>query len=523
MKFFNNLRIGSRLALSFGLVVLLMLVSLALSLVNVAGIKDLVVEAGGPQARRHALMAEWQQNIAVNGSRALAQAMSSDAALSAEVANEVKATTARTSELIKEFTELETSAEGKALQAALGEARSRYLRLRDEMFKAKESGDAAALAQAMARFRDVTKEYLASANRLLELQDQRVKDGVVATVHKLDATRWINLVAVGINVVLALALGGALRRSIVRPLGEAQQAAARIATGDLTGQLSEGGRDETGQLGRSLSTMHRSLRGMVGDIRQASESIRVASSEVASGSEDLSRRTEQAASSLQETASSMEQLAVTVAQSAEASRRASELATSAAEVARRGGAVVDQVVSTMDEINDSSKRIADIIGVIDGIAFQTNILALNAAVEAARAGEQGRGFAVVASEVRSLAGRSAQAAKEIKGLIGLSVDRVETGAALVNGAGATMREIVASVQQVTDMIAEISAASSEQADGIGHVKTAVDQLDQMTQQNAALVEQSSAAADSLKAHAMQLARAVESFRLGAGNEPAVAG
>jgi methyl-accepting chemotaxis protein len=248
-------------------------------------------------------------------------------------------------------------------------------------------------------------------------------------------------------------------------------------------------------------------------VRGVVDGISTASTQIASGNHDLSARTEQTASNLQQTASSMEELTGTLRQSAESASQANQLASSAAEVAQRGGAVVSQVVTTMGEINASSKRIADIIGVIDGIAFQTNILALNAAVEAARAGEQGRGFAVVASEVRSLAQRSAEAAKEIKALIGVSVDRVEIGTQLVQDAGSTMGEIVASVRRVTDMIGEITAAAAEQSQGVGQVNSAVNQLDQMTQQNAALVEESAAAAQSLKEQAERLSEVVGTFRL----------
>ena len=251
----------------------------------------------------------------------------------------------------------------------------------------------------------------------------------------------------------------------------------------------------------------------ISQVRASADSINTASAEIATGNQDLSTRTEQTASNLQQAASSMVQLTGTVKQSADSARQANQLASSAAEVAQRGGSVVAQVVSTMDEINTSSKKIADIIGVIDSIAFQTNILALNAAVEAARAGEQGRGFAVVASEVRSLAGRSAEAAREIKGLIGASVEKVDAGSRLVADAGQTMTEIVSSVQRVTDIIGEITAASSEQSDGIGQVNQAVSQLDQMTQQNAALVEQSAAAAESLREQAASLARVVGTFQL----------
>jgi methyl-accepting chemotaxis protein len=259
--------------------------------------------------------------------------------------------------------------------------------------------------------------------------------------------------------------------------------------------------------------MQERLRALVGEIRQTAESIQTASTEVASGNADLSQRTEQTASNLQQTASSMEQLTGTVRHSAASAGQANQLAANASRVATRGGDVVAQVVSSMDQINGASRKIADIIGVIDGIAFQTNILALNAAVEAARAGEQGRGFAVVASEVRSLAQRSAEAAKEIKALIGGSVEHVEAGSRLVSDAGSTMNEIVASVKRVSDIIGEITHAADEQSAGIGTVNDAVVQLDQMTQQNAALVEQSAAAAESLKDQAARLARAVGAFRL----------
>jgi methyl-accepting chemotaxis protein len=258
----------------------------------------------------------------------------------------------------------------------------------------------------------------------------------------------------------------------------------------------------TVQLNESIST-----------VLDSSESIRLASAEIATGNQDLANRTEQTATNLQRAASSTEQLTGTVRQSADAARQANQLAASATEVAVRGGVVVAQVVSTMEEINTSARKISDIIGVIDGIAFQTNILALNAAVEAARAGEQGRGFAVVASEVRSLAGRSAEAAKEIKNLIGISVSKVDSGSRLVADAGKTMTEIVSSVKRVSDIIGEITAASSEQSDGISQVNTAVTELDQMTQQNAALVEESAAAAESLREQAHRLAQLVSTFRL----------
>jgi methyl-accepting chemotaxis protein len=317
-----------------------------------------------------------------------------------------------------------------------------------------------------------------------------------------------------LTLVLGTAIAWALTRSVTLPMRQVMADARRIAEGNLAVEVHVDRNDELGALQRTIDQTRRALSSMVGQICHASDSIGVASAEIAHGTQDLSRRTEQAAANLQQTASSMEQLTGTVKQSADSARQANQLAASASEVAVRGGVAVAQVVATMDDINASSKKIADIIGVIDGIAFQTNILALNAAVEAARAGEQGRGFAVVAGEVRNLAQRSAEAAKEIKSLIGASVEKVDSGSKLVANAGQTMQEIVGSVQRVTDIIGEITAASTEQSDGIGQVNTSVTQLDQMTQQNAALVEESAAAAESLKIQAQQLAQMVGRFRLG---------
>ena len=311
----------------------------------------------------------------------------------------------------------------------------------------------------------------------------------------------------------AVAVAWRTQRKMVADLARASAMANAVAAGDLSVQAHSEATDEVGDLLRALDRMASQLNDTMRTVLESSQSIQTASTEIASGNLDLSQRTELTASNLQTTASSMTQLTGTVRQSADSAATANQLAGSAAQVAQRGGAVVSQVVSTMDEINTSSKKISDIIGVIDSIAFQTNILALNAAVEAARAGEQGRGFAVVASEVRSLAQRSAAAAKEIKGLIGASVERVEAGSRLVQNAGTTMTEIVASVGRVTDIIGEIRASTVEQSEGIGSVNAAVGQLDQMTQQNAALVEQSAAAAESLRDQASKLAGLVSGFKL----------
>jgi methyl-accepting chemotaxis protein len=370
-----------------------------------------------------------------------------------------------------------------------------------------------------------TKIPVRAAEAELAVLAKALQADKAAYLAQAGQTRNLNYSLFGVAVLLAVLLVVPLTlmnmRSICGPIDQARALAERIANGDLSTPVITTGSDETAALLRALEAMQTSLHGIVGQVRQSADSIQVASAEVAAGNIDLSQRTEQAASNLQQTASSMTQLTGNVRQSADAASQANQLAASASVVARRGGAVVAQVVSTMDEINGSSKRIADIIGTIDGIAFQTNILALNAAVEAARAGEQGRGFAVVAAEVRSLAQRSAEAAREIKTLIGSSVEKVETGARLVQDAGATMNEIVASVQRVTDIIGEITAAAAEQSSGIGTVNGAVTQLDQMTQQNAALVEESAAAAESLKGQAQRLADVVGRFQLGSSAQPAV--
>jgi methyl-accepting chemotaxis protein len=308
-----------------------------------------------------------------------------------------------------------------------------------------------------------------------------------------------------------------LSRQIVNPLYRAVRLAEQVADGDLSQHIDVRGKDEIADLLRSLQAMQSNLAKLVSNVRQGSEGVATASSEIAQGNNDLSARTEQQASAIQRTAASMEQLSVTVKQNADSAHKANQLAVNASSVAIDGGAVVGQVVETMKGINESSRRISDIIQVIDGIAFQTNILALNAAVEAARAGEQGRGFAVVASEVRSLAGRSAEAAKEIKSLINASVERVDQGSLLADKAGTTMTEVVASIRRVTDIMGEISAASTEQATGVAEVGNAITQMDHATQQNAALVEEMAAAASSLRGQAQELVQTVATFRTSEGS------
>ena len=374
---------------------------------------------------------------------------------------------------------------------------------------------------------DSTAGYAYAQRALPELEKARttfaalVKETEAHIAAERAETKRLGNIQSTVRMVAALLVLGVgfglmwtVSRSIARPLDQATACAQRIARGDLSENIHDTGRDEVSAFVRALADMQGSLREIVGQVRGSADSISTASSEVASGNLDLSQRTEHTASNLQETAASLQQLTTNVRHSADSAAQATQLASSASQVAERGGQVVAQVVRTMDEINASSRKIADITGVIDGIAFQTNILALNAAVEAARAGEQGRGFAVVATEVRALAQRSAQAAREIKGLIGDSVGKVRDGSELVDSAGRTMGEIVAQVRNVNEMLSQISRATAEQTDGIGQVNDAVSQLDQVTQQNAALVEESAAAAESLKSQAARLVSAVAVFRLG---------
>jgi len=511
---FRNARIGTRLGLVFSLLVLLMVLATGYGAIKLKQTTSTLKRLSATEWQMTQLAREWNAQAAMNTLRATTNARLGTGEFSDELTKQSKATLAANAETIGKIESLVSDPETKALFDKAVNARKVALAFDPQLDALKNSGDFVALEGLLAGDYEKThKAYQAAVDELAALATARAG---AAQEHAESGT---NLAATVVGVLVLVCVGVAggfgwwLTRSIAVPIGEAVQHARAIAGGDLSQAVSIEAGGEAGELARALAEMQASLRRLVGEVRSSTDSITTASAEIATGNQDLSHRTEQTASNLQQAASSMEQLTGTVKQSADSARQANQLASSAAEVAARGGAVVAQVVTTMDEINASSKKINDIIGTIDGIAFQTNILALNAAVEAARAGEQGRGFAVVASEVRSLAQRSAQAAKEIKGLIGASVDRVEAGSRLVADAGTTMNEIVGSVQRVSDIIGEITAASSEQSDGIGQINTTVTQLDQMTQQNSALVEESAAAAESLRDQAQRLSQAVGAFRL----------
>ena len=517
----TDFKIGTRLALAFGATVLLSLASSGLALRELAMVEHNLDDIVNDNNVKVKLSNDMSESVHVVSRVMRTMVLLHDkAAITTEEAKLVEARK-RYDHAWQALQKFPASEQGQAIRSTIAGAAEAVRKLNDRVIEHAHAGqDAESVALLLKESGPSTQKWQDALDENIAFQEAATQKQHAAAAADYEQAKSILIGANVMCVVLAVLMGWRITRSITVALRRATQAAASVAQGDLTVELGAEGKDETAQLLKALAEMRDNLSRIVGGVRQNAEGVATASSQIAQGNQDLSQRTEEQASALEETAASMEQLNSTVKQNADNAMQANQLAQGASVVAIKGGEVVGQVVQTMKGINDSSRKIADIISVIDGIAFQTNILALNAAVEAARAGEQGRGFAVVATEVRSLAGRSAEAAKEIKALINASVERVEQGTSLVDQAGVTMEEVVSSIRRVTDIMGEISSASTEQSAGVSQVGEAVSKMDQVTQQNAALVEESAAAADSLKQQAQALVTAVAVFKLGQGGAPA---
>ena len=510
----NQLKISTRLIGGFGALVLLFAVLGVLAWTRLTMMESefrLVMEDRYPKVRSFLELKEADAQAARLMREALLLADKADIEARVAAMDDIAKIT---NSNLERLAGIMTTPGGKAGLAKLKDSQLALQTERGKFLVALRSGDAdGAKRVLMGEMQGKQQAYRAVLDEMVALGDKLMAASNKQAGEAADAARLQMLLLVLVAIGVAVAASAWLIRSITQPLNAAVSMARQVADGDLTANLSVQADNETGRLLMALGEMQSRLAGIVREVRDGAQSVATAASQIATGNNDLSARTETQASALQQTAASMEELGSTVRGNADNAQQANQLAMAASQVAGEGGDAVGQVVATMREISDSSRRISDIIGVIDGIAFQTNILALNAAVEAARAGEQGRGFAVVAGEVRTLAQRSAEAAREIKALIGASVERVELGSSQVDRAGATIQDVVSSIRRVTDIVGEISSASVEQSSGVAQVGEAITQMDRATQENAALVEESAAAAESLKLQAEHLVAAVAVFKL----------
>ena len=510
----ENIKLRSLLFGGFATLLAAMLVLVGIGLVQTRKAEDLTDKLTGQSIERLAMLQEWQAIIETNAARTIAAIKMADPGDEKFFMDAIAEASKRSDVLHKGLIEsLKDDAEAMALFDKVDEQREGYRAARKSVLEKKAAGDDAAVRQFLAAdMLPRVQSYLTSLHAIVDYQKKVVATDADLIDAGFKSSLNLQLTLAAIALVAGAFFAWWIGRRITAPLEQAVTVAQTVATGDLSSRIVAQGSNETGVLMGALKDMNDNLVGIVDQVRSGTATIVEAADQISAGNLELSSRTEQQAGALEETASSMEELTATVKQNADNAREANALAQAASTVAGRGGETVGRVVQTMDAITDSSKKISDIIGVIDGIAFQTNILALNAAVEAARAGEQGRGFAVVASEVRNLAQRSAAAAKEIKQLIGDSSAKVEEGSRLVSDAGATMQEIVDSIGSVTAIMSDIAMASQEQSAGIEQVNQAIAQMDQVTQQNAALVEEAAAASTSMREQAQLLAQLVSTFR-----------
>ena len=508
----NRLNIGSRLVFAFLAVLVITLLISAVSAYQLNHLKNISHDIATEAVQRSLLAQRWSLQVSMNWVRTETAMKIADPEMIAQLQKDMAGTSKQISEDQKMLESLAIDAKSQALMTEVAKTRKIYVDARGALVKRQASGQKIQSAVDQ-ELKPLAENYLKAVDQvavhakdIMNLEEKAAQDAAISS-------QWLVGISTVGALVLGLGLAIAVTRSIATPLSEAVEWVGQISRGDLTVDHRVTGTDEVAQLLASLGNMQNQVSRIVGEVRSGADAVSSASQQIAHGNQDLSTRTEKQASALEETAASMEELSTTVRQNAENARQANVMSQSMSTVARKAGDAVAKVVGTMQGINDSSRKIADIIGVIDGIAFQTNILALNASVEAARAGEQGRGFAVVASEVRSLAGRSAAAAKEIKVLISESVAHVEKGNVLVANVGDTMHEVVNGIQTVTDLMAEISTASAEQSQGVAQVGEAIGQLDQTTQQNAALVEEMAAAAASMRSQARDLVESAAVFKI----------